>query len=251
MTDDPRGPRPRGLPRERERRIYPVELPEPGFYDRRPAISREAALAVGVGAAALTALAAGYYYHRQGGTLPLLDREAPRPRDDAPLRVREDGNWNGPFAVSGKAVLIARPRAEVYAFWRDLSNQPRFMENVRAVRTDGDRSTWTFAGALGQEVEVPVEVTEERENELIAWSSVEGAPIRTRGSVEFRDAPAGRGTYVDLEVEYVPPAGAAGRAFAHLLRRSPQVQARHGLKRLRMLLETGEIATSARTKENA
>ena len=102
----------------------------------------------------------------------------------------------GRFAVAGKSVLIAKPRSEIYAFWRDLSNQSRFMENVEAVRADGTRSTWTLRGLAGQRVEVEVDLTEEREGERLAWASVPGSQIETRGHVGFRDAPAGRGTYV-------------------------------------------------------
>ena len=39
-------------------------------------------------------------------------------------------------------VRIARPLAEVYRFWRDLTNLPRFMRHVQSVTTDGRRSHW-------------------------------------------------------------------------------------------------------------
>src|SRR4051812_18746285 len=32
----------------------------------------------------------------------------------------------------GRTVTINRPRQELYEFWRDLRNLPRFMENIRA-----------------------------------------------------------------------------------------------------------------------
>ena len=44
--------------------------------------------------------------------------------------------------------------------------------------------------------------------------------------------------------------GEVGKAVAKLFQREPSVQARHDLKRLKMLMETGEIATSARQREN-
>jgi uncharacterized membrane protein len=171
-----------------------------------------------------------------------------RPPDAADPRLREDGNWRGRYAVAGKAILINKPRSEIYAFWRDLSNLSRFMENVEGVRTDGTRSTWTLTGLAGQNVEVEVDLTEDHEDERLAWASVSGSQIETHGHVTFREASAGRGTYVELVMEYVPPGGALGRTLAALFRQSPQLQARHGLKRLKMLLETGEIATSARNR---
>ena len=73
--------------------------------------------------------------------------------------------------------------------------------------------------------------------------------IETSGEVRFEDAPGERGTRVSLVMAYDPPAGALGRAVAKLFLREPQVQARHDLKRFKMLMETGEIATSARTRD--
>ena len=199
--------------------------------------------AFAIGLAALAVGAVAY------GTLAPRRREN-RPPDDAEPRLRHDGAWDGNRAVAGKSVLINRPRDEVYRFYRDLANQPRFMGNVREVTGSDTRSTWTMVGLVG-DVDVEVEIVEDRPNERIAWRSAEGASFSMEGHVEFRDAPAGRGTYVVLEMDYRPPAGALGRGVAELTRRSPSTEARHGLKRLKMLLETGEIATSARRKENS
>ena len=223
-----------------ERRVYPsADIPDRSW---RPGVSPTTGIALAVGGLALTALAVRAFSDRD---------QPPRPADDADPRFREDGRWRDNYAVGGKVVLIDKPRAEIYKFWRDLSNQSKFLENVEAVTANGTRSTWTMAGLPGQTVKVEVDLTEDRENERLAWASVPDSDIETRGYVEFRDAPAGRGTYVELVTEYVPPAGALGRAVAHLFRRAPEVQARHGLKRLKMLLETGEIATSAHTNKEA
>ena len=206
----------------------------------RNGIAPGTALALGLGGLVLGAIAYSALVQR---------RADDRPADDAEPRLRHDGAWDGRRAVAGKSVLINRPREEVYAFYRDPSNQPRFMVNVREVRGGGPRSTWVMGGLAGGDVEVEVETVEERPNERIAWRSVEGAALDMEGHVEFRDAPAGRGTYVVLEMDYRPPLGALGRAAATLTRRSAQTELRHGLRRLKMLLETGEIATSAPNKE--
>ena len=63
----------------------------------------------------------------------------------------------------------------------------------------------------------------------------------------WRFATAGdRGSFVEAEIAYRPPAGTAGRLIAKLFRREPEIQARHDLKRFKMLMETGEIAVSDR-----
>lgn len=232
---------PRRVP---ERRVYASRFPQGARRDARDeGMDTTTKIAIGLGGLALGGLVAGFVaYNRR--------EDEQRPPDDAHPRFREDGDWNGRYAVAGKVILINRPRAEIYAFWRDLSNQPRFLDNVKRVSggPDARRSTWTMAGLTGADVPVEVEITLDRENEYIEWASVEGSDFEMRGRVAFTDAPGDRGTYVELELEYVPPAGRLGRTVATVLRRSPQVEIRHGLKRLKMLMETGEIATSAHNR---
>ena len=67
----------------------------------------------------------------------------------------------------------------------------------------------------------------------------------------FRDAPGGRGTEVEAIIAYVPPAGELGRWVAKLFQAEPAIQGRRELKRFKMLMETGEIATSATRKPAA
>lgn len=172
-----------------------------------------------------------------------------RSPDDAPGRTARRGF--GPYTVTGRTVTIARPRKELYAFWRDFQNLATFMENIVSVEQQADtgRSIWTIRAPAGQTVRVETEIAREQEGELIAWRSVEGSQIDTEGRVEFRDAPGDRGTEVTAIVAYKPPLGAVGKAAAKLFQREPEVQARHDLKRLKMLMEAGEIATSARVKD--
>jgi len=156
----------------------------------------------------------------------------------------------GKYDVVGRSVTIRKPRHELYAFWRSFQNLPQVMENLESVRPSGDgRSVWTIKAPGGTSVEVETEIAREVENELIAWRSVEGSQIDTEGRVTFEDAPGGRGTRVGLIIAYDPPGGEIGRAIAKLFLREPAVQARHDLKRFKMLMETGEIATSVRRKD--
>src|SRR3546814_14629891 len=92
-------------------------------------------------------------------------------------------------------------------------------------------------------------MAEERENELGAWRSVKGSDIDTEGRVAFRDAPGGRGTLVEAIISYKPPAGALGRAMATLFAKEPAMQARREMKRFTMLMETGEPAHPAHSRE--
>ena len=172
------------------------------------------------------------------------------PGDDAPgFTARRSF---GKFEVVGRSVTIRKPRAELFAFWRDFSNLAGFMENLERIEPlagSNGRAIWTIKAPMGRTVDVETEIVREVENELIAWRSVEGSQIETEGRVTFTDAPGDRGTRVSLLIAYEPPAGNLGKAVASVALREPGIQARHDLKRFKMLMETGEIATSARTSD--
>ena len=172
------------------------------------------------------------------------------PHDDAPGRTARTSGF-GDYDVVGKTVTVSRPRSELFAFWRDFQNLPKFMENLVAVDMTGEtRAVWRLKAPARQIVDVETHIVQDIDNELIAWRSVDGSKIETEGRVSFRDAPGDRGTHVELILSWVQPGGEIGRLVGKLFRRDPEIQARHELKRFKMLMETGEIATSDRTKQN-
>ena len=124
--------------------------------------------------------------------------------------------------VIGRTVCIKRPREALYAFWRDFSNLQDLMENVISVRVlDATHSHWVIAAPEGRIVEWDSQVTEDVPGERIAWSSVEGASVRSGGTVEFRESPTGRGTFVTVTLAYEPPGGNLGRLVATLYKCEP------------------------------
>lgn len=143
------------------------------------------------------------------------------------------------------AVTIAKPREELYRFWRDFENLPRFMEDVEGIDVrDRHHSHWRVRSPGATTVEWDAEVHEERENESIAWRSVGDAEIHNSGVVRFRDASGGRGTVVEVTLRYEPPMGRFGRTIAKLTGHEPEVQLRSNLRRLKQLMETGVVAAS-------
>lgn len=170
-------------------------------------------------------------------------------QDQAPKRSQRDDK-DGDLAIVGKSITINRPRSELFAYWRDFSNLPRFMHAIERIEVNGNRSTWTVKAPAGRHVTLETELAAVVENESIGWRSVEGSQIRTAGVVTFKDAPADRGTVVTAEIAYEPPAGNIGRLVAKLFQAEPNIQARHELKRFKMLMETGEIATGANHRSN-
>lgn len=141
-------------------------------------------------------------------------------------------------------VTINKPAAELYRFWRNFSNLPRFMNHIERIEIiDDKRSHWHVKAPAGLRVEWQAEVTDEQENRRIAWRAVEQSDVPNWGHVEFREAPGGRGTEVHAVIRYEPPAGALGRAIAKILGEEPQVQMREDLNRFKRLMETGDADT--------
>lgn len=150
-----------------------------------------------------------------------------------------------------RAVTIAREPAEIYAFWRDFSNLPRFMRHLESVQVlDDRRSRWAAKAPLGTTAEWDAEITDDQEGRLISWRSLPGAAVQNEGTVRFLPAPGGRGTEVVVEMSYSPPLGAAGRLAARIAQEEPEQQVTDDLRHLKMIFEAGEIATSVMRAED-
>lgn len=144
-----------------------------------------------------------------------------------------------------RSVTVNRPAAELYAFWRDPRNIPRFMELVDAVEPiDETHARWIAGGPAGKTLTWVAEIINDIPNELIAWKSVDDADVANAGSVHFRPAAGGRGTEVKLVVDYEPPGGRPGRMLAKLLGREPEAVLREDLRRFKRLMETGAEPTT-------
>lgn len=143
------------------------------------------------------------------------------------------------------ATTINKPAPELYRFWRDLANLPRFMRHLRSVeRIDDRRSRWRAKGPAGTTVSWEAEITEDTPDERIAWRSRPGSTVPNHGSVTFLPAPGGHGTEVRVHLAYEPPAGRLGRMAAKLFGEDPDWQVQDDLRRFKQLMETGEIPVS-------
>jgi uncharacterized membrane protein len=143
-----------------------------------------------------------------------------------------------------KTVTIHRPPREVYAFWRNLENLPRFLQHVESVQTkDGGRlSRWVVRGPFGTTFEWEAEIINDQVNELIAWRTLEGSEVDHAGSVHFRAAGDDE-TEVRVNLKYNPSSGSLGIAVAKLFGQDPGRDLERDLQNLQQLLETGEIAS--------
>lgn len=193
----------------------------------------------GRGPGLLSALAGGYLLYRAAtGNCPMYQALG--------LSTSDSTADNSVIAAGhgtrvDHAVTVAKPAADVYRFWRDLENLPRFMTHLVDVDTTTDgRSHWVARGPLGLRVEWDAEIITDRPNEVISWKSLDGSDVDTAGSVHFTDRGDGR-TEVRVELKYDPPAGKVGEAVSRLFGLSPEQQIRADLQRFKQIVETGEV----------
>lgn len=122
------------------------------------------------------------------------------------------------------SIDIAAPPASVFQYWNAAELLPLFMCHQRTHGTGlQTRQSWQLAGALKPDTSWDVDITERRENELIAWKSNADAAVPHTGRVRFEREPSGH-THVSLHVTYKPPLGAFGHGAATLLGISPKQQ---------------------------
>jgi uncharacterized membrane protein len=141
-----------------------------------------------------------------------------------------------------KSVMVNRPAADVYHFWRNFENLPRFMDHLESVTViDENRSHWVAKAPAGTKVEWDATIHNEIEDELIAWRSLSGADVNNAGSVHFTPAADGSTTEVLVVLSYEPPAGKLGATVAKLLGEEPSQQVEDDLRRFKQVMEGTEV----------
>ncbi len=151
-----------------------------------------------------------------------------------------------------KAVTVNCAPDQLYQYWRNLTNIPKLFGQVLSVEVlDSTRSQWTLRAPGGITLEWDAEITVDRKNEMIGWRSLAGADVDNAGYVRFERATGDRGTVVRLALQYNPPAGKLGAAVATLLGERPAGLLEEALRKLKQLMEAGEIPVAADPKQIA
>jgi len=141
-----------------------------------------------------------------------------------------------------EAVRIERPVAEVYTLWRRLENLPRVLTHLEQVTDLGNgRSHWVARGPADLSVEWDAEIINEVDNKVIGWRSLPDSDVVTAGAVNFKPVRGGQATELSVHLQYEPPAGRAGAFLARMFGREPSQTVREDLRRLKWVLEAGEI----------
>jgi uncharacterized membrane protein len=221
----------------------------------KPNISSTARLASTVAGAALAVvgyqrsnkalglLGLGLVARGASGWCPVTAVVDPDAQYDTEQTKRHLGGSHG--VIVDDAITIYRPVSEVYSFWRNLENLPRFMEHLEEVRsTDRLHSHWVARGPLGVFIEWDAEIINDIPPTLLSWKSIGYSDVISAGSVRFK--PAGEhATQVQVKLQYDPPAGKLGATVAWLFGEDPQHQIAEDLRRFKQLLETGDASSAA------
>jgi uncharacterized membrane protein len=170
-----------------------------------------------------------------GQQLKQSPNTAVSPKQEPGIRVR-------------KSITVGSSPEEVYNFWHDFENLPRFMQHLESVRVTGEgRSHWKAKAPAGQSVEWDAVTLEDVPNELISWRSEGDADVYNEGTVRFRPAPGDRGTEVHVELVYEPPGGIITSKLAKLFREEPGQQVKDDLLHFKQVMEVGEVVISDAT----
>lgn len=150
-----------------------------------------------------------------------------------------------PQIAVAHAVTINSTPGELYRFWRNPENLPLFMNHLESVSRTSERvSHWVAKAPAGTSVEWDSEIVDDQPERRIGWRTLPGSQVTHEGMVSFEPAVGGRGTIVRIEMLYRPPAGKLGAQIARLFGEEPAIQIDDDLRRLKQLLETGEVATT-------
>jgi len=149
---------------------------------------------------------------------------------------------NGTSVV--RSITINCSPAEAYSYWRP-ENLYRFMTYVDEVTDLGNGMThWKVQGPAGMDVEWDAEIVLDEPNRVIAWRSIGETQFENSGSVQFTDAPGGRGTKVRVEMLYDPTGGGFTTAISKLFGVDVGSQITHDLRNFKQLIEIGEVTHS-------
>jgi uncharacterized membrane protein len=139
-----------------------------------------------------------------------------------------------------KTVTVRAPVSDVFAFFSNIENFPRFMAHVKEVKRTGERRYhWVASGPAGIPVSWDGEITGLEAEKLLAWRSLPGAMVQNAGIARFEPTPDGS-TRLDIRMSYNPPAGALGHVVASFFGADPKHAMDEDLVRFQSILEQGK-----------
>lgn len=148
-----------------------------------------------------------------------------------------------------RSIVIQKPAQELYNFWRNFENLPRFMGHLKSVTSKGEgTSHWAARALAGKIIEWDSEIIEDHPNHFISWRSLPGSEFHSAGSVWFTELAEGSGTEVKVIMKYEPPGGMLGTAVAKVFGQAPEQQMADDLRRLKWIMEDDGLGSEDETR---
>lgn len=149
-----------------------------------------------------------------GGAMLIRGISGYCPLYDAINHLKNDKASNINIRISS---LINKPVSEVYAFWRDFENLPKFMTHLKSIEPiNYTTSIWTAKGPAGiGQLSWKAEIVHDEKDRLISWNSLPDSTVKNAGKVIFKSK--GNATEIDVTISYRAPFGIAGESSAKLL----------------------------------
>ncbi|WP_125721356.1 SRPBCC family protein [Flavobacterium ustbae] len=172
-----------------------------------------------------------------GGAMLLRGISGYCPIYDAAGHLMNDKASNVNIRVNS---VINKPVSEVYDFWRNLENLPKFMNHLDSVRSISSTiSEWTAKGPAGiGKISWNAEIIRDEKDKLLSWNSIENSTIKNTGKVVFKQK--GNATELDVTISYHAPLGIAGESAAKLLNPYFEKLVKDDISNLKVYLETNQ-----------
>lgn len=171
-----------------------------------------------------------------------------------PIYKQLDKDTTDPQAINiTEHITVNAPKEEVYAFWRNLSNLPKFMKHLKNVDEISDKVSLWEANTPGGLLDLTwnAEITREEEGVYLGWQSLEGSMIDNAGKIEFKDSLNGTGTEMQIEIDYFPPAGSVGRGITSLFNGIFERMIRQDIQNFKAYAEAADFRAYAGLSEQS
>ncbi len=179
------------------------------------------------------------------GPATVLSNSTPKSTSSQVLASLLGNEMQGTRVHVVQSIIVDRAPQELYNFWRNFQNLPRFMKHLQNVQViDPMHSYWVAKAPAGITVEWNAEVVTDQPHQMITWRSLEGAEVDNAGAVCFEKTPDGRGTFVQMWLEYDPPGGKFGFLCANLFGIDPRNRVGEDLQRFKELMEMSARAAA-------
>lgn len=137
-----------------------------------------------------------------------------------------------------ESIVINRKAGDIYRFWRNLENLPRFIDHLDSVENLGEgHNRWTIKTPVGL-MNWESEIIEDKENEIIQWRSMPGSRVKNSGSLVLKEKEGGDATEATVELRYKPPGEHDSFLEDEILEAITDVQIKGDLRNLKRIIES-------------